>query len=1385
MKNIFYFFVYYILLLPISIWSQESQEEFHFVNIKEGIAKTGISNIIQDHYGFIWIGTSGTGLYKFDGIDYTVYKHRLQDTTSLSSSRIECSYLDTKNRLWIGTENGLNLYDRALDRFKRITLDAANLNREFILSLEEDSSNNLLIGTHGLGLFKLNLSTFSIEKVLNSTSENGSQLYINSIQHSKQGKTFVGTNFGLKEIDLANNKLIHTRLFLKDKKSIDTDIELFIDSKNNLWVGSQINKGLSKCILSDDINSNVIEVKELKFSTKKIMDIIELSDNTLIVGTENDGLFHIKGNGDVIKNYVSSKTEENSILHNSIWSLFLDKNNRIWMGYFNSGVAVSDKLYDKFLNIKSLPTNDNSLRVSSVMGMVEDRSKIIWIATDGGGIDIYNPKTSLIKHVSSNDKSIYSGLTSNYIKTLFIDSQGNIWAGSWDSGIFLLKKGENKFVNYNIENTLGGLKSNTIVSFSEDSSGIIWIGTFGQGLHSYNPKIKRFKKYDSDAFVKSGLNRRNIRKVLVDSKDAIWIGTTNGLFRVDKLNNKGTFEISALGKKMTELYKNSSDANHILSIYEDSNDNIWIGTRGAGICKYDKIKDEFIWYNKFTGFNEENVSAIIEADNGDLWISGNSGLTKIDLQDFDFTNYTTNDGLLSNDFNFGSVLKGTDGLLYFGNFKGVDYFNPEQIKINTSPPSLYLTDFKLFNEKVIPKIEKSPLNKVISETDSICLTHKQSVFTIEYSGINYTRPEKNNYAYYLEGYETTWNYVGQKRSATYTNLDAGSYIFKLKAANNDGVWNENPLKLKIEVLPPWWRTNWAIFSYLLLFLFGIFLLNQLTQSRIKEKELIRNERLQQVQKDELNKKKIQFFTNISHEFRTPLTLILNPLKDILNNTELDLPQKVKNKHAIIYKNTDRLYRLINELMDLRKLELRKMNVRAEKINLIKFSENIVSYFQEEAFRKNILLNVSADMPDIMVWADTKMLEKIIFNLLSNAIKVTPDGGTITIELLSTDQLHVLPLIDNSKPVDAIEIVISDTGPGLNEDQVSKIFERFYQVEGQNKTYFGGTGIGLEVVQNFVKLHKGVIDVKSQVGEGTTFKILLASGNTHFSEKEIISSESAWHDKKEDFLTMPTVEIDEQSDTDIQFHKTDTVLVVEDNVELRDYLKLELSDQYKVLLANNGKEGIKIARESFPDVIITDVIMPEMDGFEFCKIIKTDSSTSHIPLLMLTAKATIENRIEGIENGADAYMVKPFDLKLLKLRLTQLIKSRQLIFDKYFSAISGAEDNANTTSIDKEFIQKLLNYINDNIGDSSLGVEELAAHLNLSRSQLYRKVKALTGQTINEFVRRIRLERSKQILEKGSSSISEACYSVGFASPSYFSKCFKAHFGILPTEIKVK
>ncbi|MDG1038922.1 MAG: two-component regulator propeller domain-containing protein [Polaribacter sp.] len=1372
-------FAFTLLFLGINNYAQESFKGHSFINIKEGIPKVGVSSIVQDHFGFIWIGTTGTGIYKFDGIDYYAYKKDLEDNTSLSSNIVQCAFIDSKKRLWFGTENGLNLYDKDLDQFKRISLKSKF--KENILDLEEDTSGNLLIGTDNTGLFKLNTSTFKVVKVLNNTEED---LTIHSIKNTKQGKTFLGTNLGLKEVDFINNKLIQTRLFTDTDKSINAAIEnLFIDNNDNLWIGFYGGEGVYKCALTNDRNNNIIRLEKFDFTSKKIMKTIQLSDKTLMIATENDGLFHLKENGTLIKHYVSNKTEENSILHNSIWELFIDKNDRIWMGYFNSGIAVSDQLFDKFKDLKSLRNKKNSLTIPSVTSVLKDKSGNIWMSTDGGGIDVYNPVTGKFTHINKKSNATYSGLKSDYIVSLFLDSRDNLWAGSWDEGIFLLKKGSKKFINFNRTNRPETINSNAFRSFSEDSKGNVWIASYSDGLNSYNLSTNEFKKYNSKEFLKYKYLGNKVMCVSVSSDDVVWVGTADGLFKIEDLGDN-KFDIISLGERMQKEYGNLSDVNHILSIYESSDKNIWIGTQGAGLCMYNREKDSFTWYNKPAGLGEENIAAIIEDNDKNIWVSGNSGLTKINVDDKKFTNFTSSDGLLSNDFNFGAVFKDEKGTLYFGNYKGLDYFNPKDINTNSSLPSLHLTDFKLFNKSVTPKAENSPLKKVISETNSIELSHKQSVFTIEFTGLNYTRSEKNSYAYYLEGYESSWNYVGQKRSATYTNLDQGNYVFKLKASNNDNIWNEVPLELKITILPPWWKTKSAIMSYILSFIFCIFLLNILTQKRLKEKEELNNQRLLQTQNDDLNKKKLQFFTNISHEFRTPLTLIINPIKDIINNKELNLPQSVKNKHAIIYKNTDRLYRLINELMDIRKLEHNKMNLRASKINLISFTKNLISYFEEEANNKNILLSLDSDAPDLGVWADEKMVEKIIFNLLSNAIKATPKGGAINIELFSNDKLHHLPLVHKEKPVRAVEILVSDTGTGLNEKEVEKIFKRFYQVEDQNKSYIGGTGIGLEVVKSFVYLHKGEIKVESKLGSGTTFKILLPIGKEHYREDQIIYNQDKKEQVKENFLSIQSLQEATQPER-TNLAKTKTVLVVEDNVELINYLKNELSIDYKVFIANNGKEGVAVAKEVLPDAIITDVVMPKMDGFEFCKTIKNDASTSHIPLLMLTARTTIENRIEGIENGADAYMVKPFDLKLLKLRLSQLITSRQLIFDKYFGAISGADEKINSSSIDKDFIQKLLDYINENISDSNLSVEELASQLKLSRSQLYRKIKTLTGQTVNEFIRKIRLERAKQILDSGKANISEACFSVGFSSPSYFSKCFKAHFGVLPSELEVK
>lgn len=1381
MKHIKSVIIIYLLTAYVSVFSQEIDTNFNFVNIKESVSKIGVSTIIQDHYGFIWLGTNGVGLNRFDGIDYVTYKHALKDSTSISSSLIHASYLDKQNRLWFGTEEGVSLYNRDLDCFKRIPIydkNSKNKQNFSIRSLQGDNQNNLFIGTFGAGMFKLNLDTFSLEKIFNAVSVDDSFLIITSIKSNSKGDIFAATNRGLLIYDVLLNKL----KYFNDQSIIDVPVyKLHIDIDDNIWVGTEKN-GL-KILRPINKTLDGYTIDTIPISKNRILSIAGLSNGDVLCGTENDGLVHVGAQGTVKKVYLSNKTNSKNILSNSIWSLFLDQNERIWIGYYNSGVGVYDPLYNKFKNIESFANNTNSLQHPSVTGLVKDQVGNLWVAMDGGGIDIFNAKANTFTHINKNVNTPYSGLTSDYLECIFKDSKNNIWAGSWNNGLFLLKNGSKKFTNFSVENTSGALASNTILSINEDKDGIIWIGTFYKGLHSYNPKTNKIKRHTFDAFHENDVVNSDIRKILIDHSQNIWVGATHGLLKITK--NENEFVLRSMRDVMSKEFNNPVSANHIISLYEsDNKKNIWIGTRGAGLCKYEVDSDTFTWFNKSNGLYEENINAISESSNGDIWLSGNSGIYKLDINTLKFTNYTYNDGLLSNDFNINAIYKDLDGVLYFGNYKGIDFFDPNNIKKNTSLPSVYLTGFKLFNKEVEIDENNSPLKKVISETDSITLTHKQSVFTIEYSALNYTRPEKNQYAYYLEGLENSWNYVGDLRTATYTNLDQGVYTFKIKSSNNDGLWNETPNNLTITILPPWWKTNWALFAYLCILLLLLFILDRLAKNRIKEKQLIINERDKRQQVEALNEKKFQFFTNISHEFRTPLTLIINPLEDIIKDASLKLPERVKQKHNTIHKNTDRLYRLVNELLDFRKLELNKVKIRASEINLVSFTKNVVSHFKEEALNRNIQLLVDAEVFQLFVWADESMLEKIIFNILSNAFKVTPDGGVININLLSNDTKYNLPLVDTTNGVDAVEINISDTGPGLEKEELDLIFERFYQVEKLNKTYYGGTGIGLEVVRSFVKLHKGKIEVESQVGIGTTFKIVLPLGKNHFNENEISIEEKTAI--KDIFIRPNTDKELENTEEVINPDKIIyTLLIVEDNTELRNYLQEELKLHYKVIVAANGKIGLKLAKETLPDVILTDVLMPEMNGFDFCKNIKIDITTSHIPLLMLTAKTKIDDRMEGIETGADAYMVKPFDMRLLKLRLSQLITSRQLIFNKYFSVISDAKSNTHTTSLDKDFINKVLTYINDNISDPDLSVELLASQLNLSRSQFYRKIKALTNQTANEFLRNIRLQKAKQIIESGNSNISEVCYKIGFSSPSYFTKCFKNYFGLLPTDVKNK
>lgn len=1357
------------------VFSQKAFEGYQFISIKEGISKRAVTCITQDRYGYMWIGTYGAGLYKYDGINYTAFEYDWQKPGSINSNLIYSTYVDLNNTLWVGTNQGICFYNRELNKFENINLNIGYLKKSKnsigVKSILQDDFGNLILGTYEYGAFKLNLKTHNVTFIKSDVTSNV-KYQINCLAKSKKGIIYIGTSFGLKVLE-PNSNLIK-RLVNKDKKQLAPEFieSIVIDKNQNLWLGSFYD-GLIKLTL----NKNDFNRETFSITKKRIMSMLNREDNSIICATENDGLLLIGNNGNVLKKYEYNNTVLNSLKSNSIWSLYSDKENRVWLGYYNKGVDVFDKLYSKFNVIGSERTNyPNSLQTGSVTGIAKDKSGNLWISMEGGGVDVYNPSTKNFKHINSKNSTYFSGLKNDDIQTVFIDSKDNIWVGGWNEGIYFLKKGSNSFVNFDA-NTTKGIASNRMLSFSEDSKGIIWIGTYSKGLHYYNPKENKFYHCDFDFFAKKGLTDGDIRKVLVDSKDVIWLGSTQGLFRVTHDANFN-FTVESLKNKMMKD-KNMQKTQTVLSLYESTNNQIWIGTDGAGLFSYNPKNDKFDWYYNLKGLTEKSVASIIQDNAGALWISGKAGITKVDIKNHVALNFTIDDGLLGNDFNNNSVLKDEEGDLYFGSYEGLNYFNPKQILKNKQEPLLYFSDFKLFNKSVSPTDEDSPLSKVISETDTLVLNHNQSVFTIEYVGLNYSHPGKNEYAYFLEGFEKDWNFVGSKRTATYTNLPAGDYVFNVKSADRGGAWNKKPLQLHITVLPPFWETIWAYLFYILIIATAAYFLKKYLQKRFQEKQAIQFEREKTIQIERLNEKKLQFFTNISHEFRTPLTLIINPLEDIMKNKSFGLPNEVTNKLQIIHKSSDRLSRLINELMDFNKLQFNKMALHVQQIEVVSFTRDIVSYFEEESSSRNINLKFESNVEILYDWLDPKMFEKIIFNIISNAFKVTADKGIIIVKINGNQKLSHLPLADNLHDVETFEISIEDTGAGLNKKDIKRIFDRFYQVNNLNKTYYGSTGIGLEVVRGFVELHKGKIEVDSKLGVGTTFTVVFPLGNEYYKDYEILDEEYQ--------LTVRGKNVNEVKNTEeiipkvIEIDKVHTVLIVEDNTELRNYLKEELKKTYKVIVAENGKKGFELAKQKLPDLILTDVIMPVMNGLELCKSVKADLKTSHIPLLMLSEKALVQDKLEGIDSGADMYMSKPFDMDVLKSSLVQLINSRQIMFNKFYKGIT-KNAKEKTTTLDNDFIQKTLNYIHENISEPELSVEALASKVFLSRSQLYRKIKTLTGVSVNEFIRNVRLEKAKELLQLGNNNINEVSSKVGFTSSSYFSKCYKAKYGHLPTQM---
>jgi ligand-binding sensor domain-containing protein/signal transduction histidine kinase/DNA-binding response OmpR family regulator len=1344
-----------LLLYYSSIFCQSTKLKFQ--SIRQGLSNQYVRCILKDSQGFIWFGTQN-GLTRYDGVNFVVYENIPGDTNSLCYNNISYLYEDVSKNLWVGTFIGLNLYNREKNNFNRIN----QLQSTSVSSICEDKDKNIWIGSIGSRLTKYNLQK---NKAENFTSAHIDITTINSnhitgLLVDNKNRLWIGSWNGLCLMDTKGKIIQSFQTIPNDPESLSDNFinTLSIEKDSVLWIGT-IYGGLNKLIIND---------KKFRFKHFKIVNdnkpssiLYTFADkhNILWIGTENNGLLQFNTNLGTVGQYLYEEGNPYTLSSNLIRSVYIDDLNILWVGTIGRGVNINDERRNRFESYRKNPYASKTLCGDGVRCFAEDKNGLIWIATYDG-ICTFNIKTKQFNKVLSQEKG---NLTTNAINFMVFDSEGNLWVGTLDKGIDCFNNNLVKIGNFRIKGIRQGVgnKINTLYIDKRDN---LWVGTSGSGLLKYDKLHKTFNQISDEANGIHPWDLGYVFPILETSDHSIWVGTAYGLFCITESgNNKYAIKVFNSSNSPGKIH-----SNYITSLFEDQNKNLWLGSLDQGLFLYNKRRNSFISFTKKDGLPGNSVLGILNDDFGNLWISSDKGISKFKISSKKFTNYTKKDGLVSDEYNGNSCLRSSDGMLLFGSNEGFSCFYPEKIKNNTSVQKVLLTDFKLFNESVPIGTKNSPLKKCISETHKITLKYYQSMFIINFVALNYIQGSKSKYAYILEGLENKWNIVENKNSAAYNYVKPGKYLFKVKGSNNDGIWNNTPTVLEIVILPPIWETIWAYSLYILIVIYIIFAIIRFRVARVKQIHLA-----------ELNQMKLQFFANISHELRTPLSLIISPIENILAFAKEN--KEITRQLELIYKNSNRLFRLVNEIMDFSKATESKLTISVQYADIVKFIKELSLFFSDEASRRQIIYTFESEPSSIEAWFDRDKFEKIILNLLSNAFKFTPDNGTINIKIeklgsnsIQLKQKEYNKTILSSKEL--LKISIIDNGKWISPVDINKIFNRFYQGNNEDYTYQTGTGIGLSLTKTLVELHHGNISATSEKGKETCFTILMPLGNNHFKKEEIIMEPFEIRSNM-NYEPMAPIELNKEIKIP---QNAPTILLVEDNFELRKYIVSTLSSKYKIIEAGDGESGYKLATENVPDLIISDIIMPVLSGIELCNQLKGNIITSHIPIILLTAKFTLQDKIIGIETGADAYITKPFNVRYLEVVAKNLIESRKKLFQRFSQDVYIMPKEMSNNKLDQNFLENVINYIEDNITSGEFSVDDLSSHLLMSSGHVWRKVKALTGLPTNEFIRTIRLKSAIKIMEEGNLNISEIAFKVGFSSPAYFTKCFREQYGKSPS-----
>lgn len=1320
--------------------AQNNNLSFYALTLENGLSQRSVTAITQDKQGYIWLGTR-QGLNRYDGHRFKVYFSGSDAKNTIAANEIACLLTDSNGVLWVGTTNGLNRYDELTDSFIKIEA----LGNLVIQNIYQDSEKRLWISTqHGLYFAaakeKLIFKKLDIVKSPRTLSN-----FINCVFDDGKGSIWVGTINGLFVLNKKNGTYTAKKIIDLHPDLRSGNIMSFcLDRFSNLWIGTT-----SGLFLVDS-------AWHVRFFTSKnpntlvnndIRQLLPNEDGQIWIATQ-DGLSILDPKTLVFTNYKHDLGLGNSISNSSILNMFKDRNKNVWLGTYYGGVnivypvATSFKVYQN----SKVPTSISGNIISSIL---EDKKGNLWIGTEGGGINYFNRANNTFKSyntILSDTTSISSNLVKVMIKE---DEQSdNLIVGTHRGWINLFNPNNGKFTRIkNAKNRQGEIGSAEIVALLRDRNGTIWIGS-KNGLSTLTKMNGVYPKVTRRSFLNKYIYNEGVASLMQDSNGNIWIGTFKNIY----LYNPNKKEIHYLGK--SNLHK-SFITDGVNCVVESKTKEILIGTSASGLKIYNPQTRKVKTYTTGQGLANNTVWGVLEDNQQNYWITTANGLSALNTTTQKIRNYTKSDGLADNEFNAHAYFEDSKGEFFVGGTSGLNAFYPSKIQVNKQTSPLVFTGLSLFNHTIGINGPDKLLSAPINATKKLTFKHEQSHFAIDFALLNYIKSDKNKYAYQLKKYDKDWIYTNNP-TATYTNIPAGSYTFVAKGINNDGVFSDKEATIKIVIEPALWATWWAYCSYFLLFSGVLFLIIRYLIIRALLK-----------QTNNIQQMKLRFFTHVSHEIRTPLTLIVGPLENLLAKTN-DLPHI--NKQVVqIKNNADRLLRLTTELLDFRKTETGHLKLHLAELDIVHFMHEIYNAFKHLSEGRRIEFELEYDNSPLLLWFDKSQMEKVFFNLISNAFKFTKDGGAISIKIID-DKHHV-------------KILVRDNGMGISEENKDKLFSDFFQVNSSDATHIG-SGIGLALSKSIAMAHAGDIAIESN--EETTkksgftcFTVTLNKGDGWISK--LGKNVSFDQEIAADFTYTPDLSfpLDTFLETEDSTKHREVILIVDDNVEIRQMIKTIINEQYDILESENGQIGWETAIEQVPDLIICDVMMPVLNGLELCKKLKTDERTSHIPVIMLTARSSQVHQIEGLQTGADSYITKPFSTALLLLNIRNLLQYKENIRKKYSQKSMFDDMQVVPSNIDELFLNKVIASIEAKMSDQEFGVIELSKEVNMSPPVLYKKIRAITNLSVNDFVKTIRLEKASQLLKTKGYNISEVSFLVGFNDTKYFSREFKKRFGDTP------